>query len=227
MFLRALRICDPEHIDDEINHINQIAKKLCYPNEYINNCWMQARKTFYQIGDQQLFNLRNIHSLPYHHELKPITRILKSLDINVAFKYESVIKNVLIRNSPVMVNNPGVYYIPCNECRYIYVGQSGKALSERCKQHRYNVNRANSSSALFIHKQNYDHFINWNGAKTVYRSTSVVERLIVENILISKNVTMNLSEGMYKLDDYITNKIIESNKVKRALRECEDFNNVN
>ena len=38
---------------------------------------------------------------------------------------------------------------------------------------------------------------------------------------------MNLSEGMYKLDDYITNKIIERNKVKRALRECEDFNNVN
>ena len=116
MFLRALRVCDPEHIDDEINHINQIAKKLCYPNEYINNCWMQARKTFYQIGDQQPFNLRNILSLPYHHELKPITRILKSLNINVVFKYESVIKNVLIRNSPVMVNNPGVYYIPCNEC---------------------------------------------------------------------------------------------------------------
>ena len=144
--------------------------------------------------------------------------MLKSLNIKVVFKYESVIKNVLIKNSP------GVYCIPCNDCGHIYVGQSGKALSERCKQHRYNVRTANSSSALFIHKQNYDHFINWNGAKIVYESTSVVERLIVENILIGKSITMNLNEGMHRLDNFITNKLTENTKVKRALRECEDFN---
>ena len=76
----------------------------------------------------------------------------------------------------------------------------------------------------FIHKQNCDHFINWNGAKIVYKSTSVVERLIVENILIGKSRTMNLNEGMYKLDSYITNKLTENTKVKRALEECENFN---
>ena len=58
----------------------------------------------------------------------------------------------------------------------------------------------------------------------VYESTSVVERLLVENILIGKSITMNLNDGMYKLDNYITNKLIENTKVKRALRECEDFN---
>ena len=125
-----------------------------------------------------------------------------------------------------MVNHPGVYCIPCNGCPQIYVGQSGKILSERCKQHRYNVRTANSSSALFIHKQNYDHFINWNGAKMIYKSTSVLERLIVENILIRKSVTMNLNDGMYKLDDYLSNMLIENNKVKRALRECENFNHI-
>ena len=156
----------------------------------------------------------------------PVTKILKSLNINVVFKYETVIKNILIKNSPIMDNNPGVYCIPCNDCHHIYVGQSGKTLPERCKQHRYNVRTASSSSALFLHKQNYDHFINWNRARLVYKSTSVVERLIVENILIGKSITMNLNDGMYRLDNYITNKIIENNKVKRALRECEDFNHV-
>ena len=185
---------------------------------------LQARKTFYQVRDQQPFNVKNLLSLPYYHELVPVTKILKSLNINVVFKYESVIKIELIQNSLVMDNSAGVYCIPCNDCGHIYVGQSGKTLPERCKQHRYNVRTANSSSALFIHKQNYDHFINWNGAKMVYESTSVVERLIVENILIGKSITMNLNDGMYKLDNYITNKLIENTKVKRALRECEDFN---
>ena len=46
-----------------------------------------------------------------------------------------------------------------------------------------------------------------------------------ENILIEKLVAMNLSEGMYKLDEYITDKLTEQNKVKTALRECENFNN--
>ena len=124
-----------------------------------------------------------------------------------------------------MANNPGVYCIPCSSCNQIYVGQSGKTLAERCKQHSYSVRTANSSSALFVHKQNYDHFINWNGAKMVYKSTSILERLIVENILIRKSVTMNLSEGMYKLDEYITDKLTEQNKVKTALRECESLNN--
>ena len=166
MFLRALRVCDPEYFSDEYEHINLVAKKLCYPEVFINNCWMQARKSFYELRVKQPFNVKNILCLPYYQELTPIIQILKSLDIGVVFKYESVMRNMLIKNSPKIINDPGVYCIPCNGCRQIYIGQSGKALSERCKQHQYNVRTANSSSALFIHKRDNNDFIKCYGAKT-------------------------------------------------------------
>ena len=58
MFLRALRICDPEYLNDEIHHINLIAERLCYPEEFINKSWMKARQTYYQVREQQPFNLK-------------------------------------------------------------------------------------------------------------------------------------------------------------------------
>ena len=49
----------------------------------------------------------------------------------------------------------------------------------------------------------------------------------IENILIQKCVTMNLNEGMYRLDDFITNKLIDDIKIKKALRVCNAFDTVN
>ena len=227
MFLRALKVCDPEYLDTELQHINLVGKKLCYPESFINMAWIQARKTYYESGNKQPFNLSNILCLPYHRELEPISKTLKDLNINVVFKYESTIRNALVKNSPTIQNSPGVYCIPCKGCQHIYVGQSGKTLNERCKQHRYNVNTANQSNALFIHKRDNNHFIDWNGARIIYKTSSLIERLIVENILIQKCLTMNLNEGMYRLDDFITSKLIDDLKIKAALRICNDFRVVN
>ena len=65
------------------------------------------------------------------------------------------------------------------------MGQTGKSTSERQKQHRYNVRMAMTSSALFIHKQDFNHFIDWENTQTVFKSCDVTERLIVESILIN------------------------------------------
>ena len=53
MFLRALKVCDPEYLDTELQHINLVAKKLCYPESFINMAWMQARKAYYESGNKQ------------------------------------------------------------------------------------------------------------------------------------------------------------------------------
>ena len=85
----------------------------------------------------------------------------------------------------------------------MYVGQTGKTVLERCKQHQYNVRTANSSSALFTHKRDKDHFIDWGNAKMIYKATSVTERLIAETVLIKGCNTMNISDGLYKLDNVL------------------------
>ena len=48
MFLRALRICDPEYIDEEVTEIRTIALNFCYAKQFIDKCWIQAKSNFYE-----------------------------------------------------------------------------------------------------------------------------------------------------------------------------------
>lgn len=77
---------------------------------------------------------------------------------------------------------------------------------------------------MFVHKSENDHFIDWENVKLLYESKCLNERLIVENILIKKSDNMNLSLGMYKLDEVLTNRLIDQPRVKRALNLCLSFN---
>ena len=47
LFLRALRVCSPEFLDDEINHIFKSLKKLAYPQHVLKRALTKARKTHY------------------------------------------------------------------------------------------------------------------------------------------------------------------------------------
>ena len=47
-----------------------------------------------------------------------------------------------------------------------------------------------------------------------------MERLIVESVLIKSNNTMNLSDGLYKIDGILLNMLVGNNKIKRSLELC-------
>ena len=221
MFLRALRICDPEFFDGEIKKIYAIGKNLCYPAYFIDACFSKTKKRFYENGERIQLQFNNVLTLPFRNELKPLTKILKQLNINVVFKYESTIRNLIIKNSPVEERNCGVYYIPCKGCDLVYVGQTGKSYLDREKQHKYNIRTANESSALFKHQQLYNHNINWNEGKIIFKSERQIERLITETCIIRKVSTMNLNEGFYKLDSIMINSLQSHPRIKRAISMCE------
>ena len=52
LFLRALRICDPEFLEDEINHIYLALGKLAYPRRLLKNALLKAKKVFYKVDDR-------------------------------------------------------------------------------------------------------------------------------------------------------------------------------
>ena len=156
MFLRALRICSPEYLDEEFNNIKEVAKKLCYPEPFIDYCLEKAKRRYYNSNNNdKQFCTKNMLILPYHEELTDIVRLLKPLNINVMFKYENTIKKKLIKNSPhVDESRRGcVYSIGCKNCNQLYIGQTGKFLEARVKQHKYAVRTGNESSAIFKHVQ--------------------------------------------------------------------------
>ena len=99
----------------------------------------------------------------------------------------------------------------------MYLGQTGKQCEKRLTQHKYNVRTANESSGIFIHVRDYDHRINWNETKLIFKSNDIYERLIVESCLIDKINNMNLMPGFYKVDNIMKNQIFATPKMKKAL----------
>ena len=74
MFLRALRVCNPEHIDEEITFSFNITNKLKYPKYFIDICFTKAKHILYKtsISSNKFENDKNILVLPYNINLAKI-----------------------------------------------------------------------------------------------------------------------------------------------------------
>jgi len=107
-----------------------------------------------------------------------------------------------------------VYKIPCKNCERVYVGETGRPLGARVKEHRKEVDsitgiftraektRAASicnKSAITDHVCNENHVIDWANAKVIDRESDGAGRLIREAIWIRKTDNMNRDEGSNQL----------------------------
>ena len=118
---------------------------------------------------------------------------------------------MLIKNSPTS-NTGCIYKINCRDCDSYYIGQTGKELNYRVKQHQYSVRVAQESNAIFIHVRDNNHRIDWTNANKIVNSNSFTIRNIIESSIIqytsSKN--MNISSGLYKIDDILMGFLCET-----------------
>ena len=210
MFLRALRICDPEFYDMEIDKIFEIGNNLKYPEHFIKVAFNKAKKTFYSLEPRNDFRFSNLLVLPYFSNLLNVPRLLTHFNVNVVFNYPCSIRSFLIKNSPV--NKCGcIYEIPCKDCDKKYIGQSGKEMKVRIQQHKYCVRTGNDSNALFIHLRDFNHVIDWVNAKEIVFCSDLVKRNLIESSFIKNNPNnlLNISPGMYKLDSYLIKLIAQ------------------
>ena len=171
----------------------------------------KARKTFYSVEEKENFRLTNVLVLPFYCDLLKITRLLKSFNVQVVFSYSSTVRSLLIKNSPLKKCGC-IYEIPCRDCDKKYIGQTSKALETRVKQHKYCVRVGNMSNALFVHMNNNNHGIDWNNAREIIFCSDFLIRNVIESSIIKSNFEnlLNISPGMYKLDDYIIKMIVEN-----------------
>ena len=206
MYLRALRICSPEFIDEEFEYIAKIGDMLKYPKNFLDKSLNMARKSFYRVDPLPPKDHKNLLVLPYNQNFTQIPHLLKSWNVNVVFSNYNTVKKMLIKNSPDCASGC-IYKVPCKECNKYYVGQTGKDLAVRVKQHKYSVRTGQTSNALFVHMRDLNHPIDWSNASAMIQCNSFINRNIIESSLIKNSDNINLSSGMFKLDSFITERI--------------------
>ena len=86
---------------------------------------------------------------------------------------------------------PGVYRIPC-ECGLVYIGETGRNLSVRLKEHKTNCEKAEQDkSAVAKHTWTYDHRIKWDEATILAIDSHKFSRKMRESIEIEKHNTID------------------------------------
>jgi CRISPR/Cas system CMR-associated protein Cmr3 (group 5 of RAMP superfamily) len=75
----------------------------------------------------------NIH-IPQPPNIRKVTNLFKNTGIGIAFRANNTIYQQLVQK--IGTKNPsGIYEIKCNTCGMNYVGQSGRPITTRHKEH--------------------------------------------------------------------------------------------
>jgi hypothetical protein len=131
---------------------------------------------------------------------EPVSRVIRSAGLDVAMKPIRTLRQSLVRpKDPIKPEDrPGVVYmIECNSCDAQYVGQTGRNLKERIKEHEKSTNKGEIlKSGIAEHAHTTGHSINWE-AKVLDQDQVKTRRLVKESIHIKlNNPTMNRDQGL-------------------------------
>ena len=89
-----------------------------------------------------------------------------------------------------------VYQIPCKDCDQSYIGQTGRQLEVRIKEHKSTA-PSRKPSAVAEHKEDTKHTIDWKAVKIVDKEDRAYPRLVREAIQIRKlKPELNRDQGL-------------------------------
>ena len=105
------------------------------------------------------------------HITETIQKLLAPLRIHTCFRPCHTLRQTLVRlkdRTPLQQRAGLVYRIPCGTCSKVYIGQMGRTLEHRLKEHKRALTSGNTvQSAVAEHAVDQMHVINWNEAKVV------------------------------------------------------------
>ena len=229
LFLRAFRYCEPEFLDDEIKFIFESFGKLGYPLHFLNKALSKSKRIFHNNEEKRRWNPNNdkIVKIPYVPELeKKIVNKLDDCGYKFVFSYDDTMKKSLCKNKfePNLhgheYDGPGVYIISCNKCSLSYVGETGRNLETRNKEHARDIRNYNVNSAIATHCwNNREHSMDFKNSKLVYISNNVKIRRLIEGALIDCIPTIEGNKSFSKVDPINLKKIIFEAKLVDTIKQ--------
>jgi len=148
----TLPITERSKIEDW-NTIISIATSNGYPKRIIYNLRQKMKNRIQQKDTQEhQTEHKKWTAFTYFSPLiRQITNLFKDTNINIAFRTTNTIQQQLSREINNSTNPSGIYKLQCNTCKMAYIGQSGRSIATRYKEHIRYIRNNSPQSAYAMH----------------------------------------------------------------------------
>ena len=199
---RAHSLCSAGTEGRELAHLTQVFQANGYPKSFVYSVLYKSRgePTPSETTDEE--EKPKILYLPYVKGVSErIERECKKLGVMAVFKSRHTLRGSLMRvknTRPAEMKKGAVYEIPCMDCSKVYIGKTGRSLTERVKEHKYAVKRHDEKNRIAAHAWAAKHRVDWSAAKVRTTEQHLWKRKILEAIHIKRQSgTSNLDCGLH------------------------------
>ena len=201
-FLRALRICSPEYLGEEIQYITNAFTKLGYPKGLLASLLAKAKIISRRNGNYEKNNTRYL-VVPFSNFAITLGKALGPTGMTIVSDSGKRIGD-LVTHKRTGSGGEGsiVYKIPCSGCEKAYYGETYRGLTKRLREHRADVKHHRNTSALVNHIAEEDHLPKWDHAEVLGSNLSKKNRKMMEALYIATNENINQRTGDMKWTTY-------------------------
>lgn len=193
---RYVRISD--NLEEDLDKLRQKFRDNDYPSNVVEQVMASTIKKLKRNkpkdGENKIWLPVNY---PGQKRAKALRKISRKFKFNLAFKRNRTLGNIFSSTYKynTRTNKGVVYAIPCS-CKAVYIGETGKELVSRIKQHKYAVKVIDINNGPAVHCQECKGEILWEKAETLGYESKWYNRKIKESLWIQKiKPSMNLKEG--------------------------------
>lgn len=187
---RALVVSDPTNLDQELTHLHNTLRSNGYTSQQIKRTIRKLQNPTDRATDEPTEKTKLTAFLPYIQGVTDsIGRILRKNNIKPIFKPPQKIGQFLTspKDERPPLSSSGVYRIPCS-CGKVYIGETGRKISTRLKEHIRCVRLKHFSiSALAEHQMETGHQILFDQTTALANSKQYFPRKYREALEIRKH----------------------------------------
>ncbi|XP_076247886.1 LOW QUALITY PROTEIN: uncharacterized protein LOC143187549 [Calliopsis andreniformis] len=184
---RAINICEEEHLPEELNHIRNTLQQNGFSKNKINRTIDRILHPTDRPSTSDNKEKQNTTFLPYiQGTTDRIGRILRKHKIRTIFTTHTKIKQVL---PPPRTRNHSYHqrgFTICT-CGKVYIGETGRSMSTRLKEHERCTRLGYLQSAVAEHQKATGHKILFNEAKVIAKTKGYFPRKYRETLEITKH----------------------------------------
>jgi len=185
---------------DELDHIQKVLVANKYPLQIIQKRIERMKSLPTTVRQPKDETIKRV-ALPYIGNVT--TRIAHAIrsrsEIEVCFKPCNKLSTMLSNNKQKPPDQVGIYRLPCKVCPKIYVGETGRSMQIRIREHLADIRKKKTTSGPYDHiLHNPTHSFDPNSATMIENERSTFRRKFLESLYISKSdsYNCNLEKGL-------------------------------